>query len=193
MACSICGSELHPDGVCEVSSGESEASKIKIVKIGGEDVECHIVDFATEFPPSSFEKADKFRKKVIVDARQAVEREEITTSQDGMKNYADAGDWIIHNPGDAEPYVFGSKNDPIEVRQQKFAKKYEPMPDQPGKFRAKGEIRAYKVDKNVVFKTSWGEEMAAKAGGWVADGGYCIAAESFDNTYEKMVEEEPQK
>lgn len=192
MPCSICGSELHPDGVCRVATSESETAKIKIVKIGGEDVECHVVDFAKEFPASSFEKADKFRKTAIVDARQATEREEITTGQDGMKNYADPGDWIIHNPGDTDPYVFGSKTDPVEVRQQKFAKKYVSEPEQPGKFRAKGEIKAYKVDKNIVFQTSWGEEMSTKAGGWVADGGYCIAEDSFNNTYEK-IEEEPAK
>ena len=57
-----------------------------------------------------------------------------------------------------------------------------------GKFRPKGIIKAIKVNENIVFDTSWGEKMAVKAGGWVADGGYAIAEDSFNNTYEKIEE-----
>ena len=103
-----------------------------------------------------------------------------------MQNYAEPGDWIIKNPGDKDPYVFGDKKDSVEIRQAKFAKKYDAIPGEEEQFRPKGIIKAVRVDENLVFNTSWGEQMAVKAGGWVADGGYAIAEDSFDNTYEKI-------
>lgn len=198
--CPECGSRN-----CIKHSGvETEGLKTKIEIFDGEEVVCEVVDFSKEFPPSSFEKADKFKKVVVVDARQATEREFVVTRQDNTEKYAEPGDWIIHNPGDLDPYVYGDNERivkdeageeikvPVTVqeRQAGFAKKYVPEPGQPGKFRAKGEIKAYKVDRNIVFMTTWGKEMSVKAGGWVADGGYCISAESFDNTYEKIEDEE---
>lgn len=159
----------------------------KNVKIDGEDVLCREVDITQEYG-EALKEAKEYKKKAVVDARQATEHEEISTSQDGMKNYAEEGDWIIQNPGE-DPYVFGSKNDSIEVRQQKFSKKYEPIPDQEGKFQAKGIIKALQVNENIVVKTSWGEEMATKAGGWVSDGGYTIAEKSFADTYEELEDE----
>ena len=95
----------------------------KNVKIDGEDVLCREVDITKEYG-DALKESKEYKKKAVVDARQATEHEEISTTQDGMKNYADEGDWIIQNPGE-DPYVFGSKNDAVEVRQQKFAKKYE--------------------------------------------------------------------
>jgi len=165
---------------------EHEAEEI--VEIGGEKIPCRRVDMLKEYQ-EAFETADSFRKVGKVEARQATEREEISTSQDSMKNYAEPGDWIIQNPGDKDPYVFGDKNDPIETRQAKFAKKYEVIDDEPGKFRPKGVIKAVRVDEDIVFNTSWGEQMAVKKGGWVADGGYAIAENSFTNTYEKIENE----
>ena len=155
------------------------------VLFGSESVPCRRIDMLTEYE-EAFKSADSYRKIGKVEARQATEREEISTSQDGMKNYAEPGDWIIHNPGDKDPYVFGDKKDPIEVRQAKFAKKYEVIAGEEGVFRPKGIIKAVQVNENVVFDTSWGEKMAAKSGGWVADGGYAIAEDSFTNTYEKI-------
>mgnify|MGYP001620134331 FL=1 len=140
-----------------------------------------------------FEKSDSFRKIGTVTARQATKRELISTSQDGMQNYAEIGDWIIQNPGDKDPYVFGDKNDPIEIRQEKFAKKYESIDNEPGKFRPKGIIKAVRVTENLVFDTPWGEQMAVKSGGWVADGGYAIAEDSFARTYEKIKKAVPEK
>lgn len=177
-------------------------TETKIVKINGEDVECEVIDLMADYG-EALKTADRYRKTAVVDARQASGKEIVSTSQDGMTNYADPGDWIIKNPGDKDPYVFGDKTKKaknengeevvvpvtVEERQKAFAKKYEPIADQPGKFRAKGIIRALKVDRNIVFKTSWGEEMATKAGGWVADGGYCIAENSFNSTYEKIEDE----
>lgn len=134
----------------------------------------------------AFKTADSYRKVGQVEARQATEREAISTSQDGMDNFAEPGDWIIQNPGDKDPYVFGEKNDPLELRQEKFAKKYEVIDGEPGRFRPKGVIKAVRVDENLVFNTTWGERMAVKKGGWVADGGYAIAEDSFARSYEKI-------
>jgi hypothetical protein len=167
---------------------EASKPKTEIIKIDDENVECEVIDLEKEYG-EALKTAERYRKTAIVNARQAAEREVVFTSQDGMKNYADPGDWIIQNPGE-DPYVFGDKNDPIEVRQEKFAKKYEEISDKPGEFRPQGIIRALQVDKNIAFDTSWGERMATKDGGWVADGGYCIAEKSFADTYEKLESEE---
>jgi hypothetical protein len=148
-------------------------------------VSCRRIDLMQEFG-SQFSSAPFFRKVWIVTARQTREREIIVTSQDGTQNYAEVGDWIIQNPGDKDPYVFGDKKDPIDVRNTKFQKKYEPIEWEAGKFRPKGVIRALQVNEALVFGTSWWEDMAVKPGGWVADGGYSIAEASFWNTYEKF-------
>lgn len=174
---------------------ENQTPSYEKVEINGEIITCKRVEMLKlkEYA-SAFALADYYRKTAIVSARQATEREEITTSQDGMTNYADLGDWIIHNLGDKDPYVFGSKNDSIEKRQVKFAKKYDVILGEDGKFRAKGFIKAVQVNENIVFGTSWGETMAVKVGGWVAGEGYGIAEESFGNTYEKFdPKEEDQK
>jgi hypothetical protein len=168
-------------------SGATEGGTDKEeVKFGEEKVLCRRVDMLKEFQ-EAFKTADSYRKVGKVEARQATERDLISTSQDAMEdNYAEVGDWIIKNPGDKDPYVFGDKNDPLEVRQAKFAKKYDAIAGEAGVFRPKGIIKAVRVNENIVFNTSWGEQMAVKAGGWVADGGYAIAEESFKNTYEKI-------
>jgi len=170
------------------SASEDGEQKMEEVMIGNEKINCRKIDMLKEFS-EQFKTADTYRKIGKVEARQATSREEIATSQDGMKNFADEGDWIIKNPGDKDPYVFGSKNDPIEMRQAKFAKKYDTIDEEPGMFRPKGEIKAVQVNENIAFDTSWGEQMAVKAGGWVADGGYAIAEDSFHNTYEKIEKE----
>lgn len=163
---------------------------LEYIMFGDEKILCQRVDMLKEYA-ESFETADQYRKIGTVTARQATDKELISTSQDGnMQNYAEPGDWIIQNPGDKSPYVFGDKKDPIETRQLKFAKKYEPIENEPGTFRPKGIIKALRVNKNIVFKTTWGEQMAVKKGGWVADGGYAIAEDSFNTTYEKI---EPKK
>lgn len=169
------------------TTSEGESNKEEVM-FGDEKVMCRRVDMLKEYE-EAFKTADSYRKVGKVEARQATGREAISTSQDGMKNYAEPGDWIIQNPGDKDPYVFGDKNDPIEIRQAKFAKKYEVIDEEPGKFRPKGVIKAVRVDENIVFNTSWGEQMAVKKGGWVADGGYAIAEESFAKTYEKIEED----
>jgi hypothetical protein len=171
-----------------IGGNNTKSNKEKIaeeVMFGGEKVSCRRVDMLKEYA-EAFKTADSYRKVGTIEAHQVKEREEISTSQDGMKNFAEPGDWVIKNPGDKDPYVFGDKNDPVEIRQSKFAKKYDVIEGEEGKFRPKGIIKAVKVTENIVFNTSWGEKIAVKAGGWVADGGYAIAEDSFFNTYEKI-------
>lgn len=172
---------FYPEGAPDSGRG------LKTVKIDGEEVKCEVIDLYAVYG-EALKTADRFRKTAIVEARQAAKREIVSTGQDGTENVAEAGDWIIKNPGDKDPYVFGNKTDPLEVRQQKFTGKYEATPDEPGKFRPKGIIRALQVDRNIVFSTSWGE-MAVRAGGWVTDGGYGIAKQSLADSYEKIKEE----
>jgi hypothetical protein len=174
-----------PTGIPKDSLAK-EKSVFEETEVDGEKIICRRLDNMLEEYADALANADSYQKRVIVSARQATEREEIITSQDGMKNYADPGDWIIHNPGDKDPYVFGNKEDPVEARQQKFAGKYEAIEGQPGQFRAKGIVKAVQVNENIVFRTSWGEQMVVRAGGWVTDGGYGIAKDSFANTFEKI-------
>lgn len=171
-------------------------------EIGGEKVLCREINMLKEFE-EAFKTADSYRKIGKVEARQATDYEFISTSQDGTQNSAAPGDWIIQNPGDKDPYVFGDKTKKVknengeevvvpitvEERQASFAKKYIPKEGAPGVFIPKGVIKAVPVNENLTFSTSWGEPMSVKAGGYVADGGYAIAAESFANTYEKIEEE----
>ena len=170
-----------------------EEAKFEKVEINGETLRCRrIMDILKEYA-KALETADSYRKKVIVSARQATEREEIYTSQDGRKNWAEPGDWIIHNPGDKDPYVFGSRKDSVEERQRKFASKYTAVSGSPGQFRARGVIRAIRVNVNIIFQTpSSGQDMVIKAGGWVTESGSGIAEESFANTYEK-IDQEPEE
>ena len=144
----------------------------------------------------ALKSAEQYQKTAVVEARQATERETVSTSQDGTQNVAEPGDWIIHNPGDKDPYVFGDKEREgpdgtkipvsVEERQQAFAKKYDALPNTPGQFQSKGVVRALRIKENIVFMTSYGETMAAKAGDWVTDGGWSIRDESFQNTYKKI-------
>lgn len=177
-----------------VSTTPNVTTSFEEIKIGDEVVRCRRIDLMQEFG-SQFADAPFFRKVWIVSARQARERESIVTSQDWTKNYAEASDWIIQNPWDKDPYVFGDKNDPIDVRNAKFEKKYEPIDWEEGKFRPKGVIRALQVNEALVFSTSWWEDMAVKSGGWVADGWYSIAESSFWNTYQQFdpIEEDAKK
>ena len=153
------------------------------VLFGKEKVLCRRVDIFKEYQ-EAFKTADSYRKISKVKAHQATQREKIYTSEDAMKNFAEPGDWIIKNPASKDPYVFGDKNDPVKVRQVKFTEKYEPIDGEPGHFRPKGVIKAVRVDENIVFDTSWGEQMAVKSGGWVADEGYAMA--NFKANYKKI-------
>jgi hypothetical protein len=107
-----------------------------------------------------------------------------------MENYAEPWHWIVYNPWDKDPYVFWDKSKTLEQRNIDFSKKYEAIPWESWKFRAKWIIKAVQVDENIVFDTAWGETMVVEKWWWVADWGYWIAKESFNNTYEEI--ENPQ-
>lgn len=166
------------------------------VMIDGEKVLCRRIDMLKEYG-DALKTAEQYRKIVKVKARQATEREEIRTTQDGdvTVNVAMPGDWIVQNPGDESPYVFGDKfvkdesgaevPTTVEERNAAFAKKYDAIDSEPNTFQSKGVIRAMRVNEDIVFNTSFGE-MSVKAGGWVSDGNYSIREDSFANTYEKV-------
>ena len=156
------------------------------IKFGDEIVKCRRIKNIFEEYKQDFDKADFYRESAIISARQATQKETISTSQDGMENYAEPWDRIIQDPGDKDPYVFGSKNDSVEKREEHFNKRHEVIPGQPDKFRVKWIIKAVQVKENIVFNTSWWDTMATKAGGWIADGGYSIAEDSFKHLYEKF-------
>lgn len=66
----------------------------KVFSIDSEDVECEIIDLMTEYG-EVLKTADQYRKIGTVDARQATEQEVVASSQDGTKNVAEVGDWIM--------------------------------------------------------------------------------------------------
>lgn len=101
-------------------------------------------------------EGEVYRKSVIIGAIQVTEQTPVETIlADGTKettNVAETGDYIAVNPG-GEEYVI--KND-------KFADLYEAT-DEPGKFQAKGIVKAIKnpTDKWVQIKKSWGTQEGA--------------------------------
>ncbi|MDD2274600.1 MAG: hypothetical protein PHI91_02265 [Candidatus Pacebacteria bacterium] len=165
---------------------QKEENNIAMVKFGDKEVPCRKINFKEEFPASFFDDAKEYRKTALVNVRVAENEETITSSQDANKTIiAEPGDMIIHNPGDVDPYVFGNRDDSVEERQRKFAEKYE-QTDEDGVYRSKGVIKAKKVNENLVWDTSWGSQDGVIAGGWISNGGYAIAEDSFANTYEEI-------
>lgn len=164
---------------------KTEKPKFEEVEIKGEKVLCRWVDVLREYE-DAFKTADSYRKIGTIEAHKATQNEKIITTQDGMINYCEKGDWIIHNPGDLDSYVFGNKNDSLEVRGEKFNKEYVPVAGQDGIFKPHRIIKAIQINENIVFNNSSGIKMAEKKDGWVTDYGYAIAEDSFLNTYEKI-------
>ena len=111
-----------------------------------------------------------------------------TILADGTKettNTANAGDWIVTNPGGEKYVVDGAK----------FSKKYEPCPDELGEgwFKPKGGIQKFlKLREDVQFICSWGEEQFIAAGGFVnvtdLNDIYGIAETEFNSTYKEVDE-----
>src|SRR5690606_9211477 len=131
-----------------------------------------------------------YRKTAVVTAEQhqGDQPRKVTTSQDGTQAVAEKGDWIIHNPGDKDPYVFEAGKGTVEERNKHFQEKYEALPDQPGRFQSKGVIRAIILDKNICIDTDWGDRMFCKKGGYLSNGGYTIAEDSFHSSYEPVLD-----
>ena len=107
-----------------------------------------------------------------------------TVLADGTKetmNIANAGDWIVTNPG-GEKYI---------VPSAKFAKKYEPD-NELGEnwFKPTGGVQSFlETTQDICFICSWGEEQFIKAGGMInvsdLDDIYGIARGEFFETYKE--------
>lgn len=151
---------------------------------GGKDITCYEVDSQQEFQRLRVISPEIFLRKKDVKAYQATELLEVRSSQDGMVNTAEVGDWVVQNPGDPDPYVFGDKKkDSLQVRQEKFLQFYAPVEGQPGVFRRKGVIKAVPLDRNITFSTAWGATMSCEVGGVLTDQGYTIAKSSLEKDY----------
>lgn len=124
-----------------------------------------------------------FAKFARIQAKEAAGGEEIiTVLADGTKettNIANAGDWIVTNPGGEQYIVPGAK----------FPKKYEPCTDLgEGWFKPTGGVQKFlELVQDTQFICSWDEEQFISAGGFVnvTDLGdiYGIAKEEFYATY----------
>ncbi len=96
-------------------------------------------------------------------------------------NTANAGDWIVTNPG-GEQYI---------VIPTVFAKKYEPAPELgDGWFKPTGGVQKFlELSEDLSFVCAWGEEQFIAKGGMinVTDRGdiYGIARDEFFGTYRK--------
>lgn len=94
-------------------------------------------------------------------------------------NTANAGDWIVTNPGGEQYIVPGAK----------FPKKYEPAPEiGEGWFKPTGGVQKFmELSEDTSFVCSWDEEQFIAAGGMVnvtsLDDIYGIARGEFFDTY----------
>lgn len=124
-----------------------------------------------------------FAKFARIQAKEAAGGEEIITIlADGTKeteNIANAGDWIVTNPGGEQYIVPGAK----------FPKKYEPCPELgDGWFKPTGGVQKFlELAQDMQFICSWNEEQFIAAGGFVnvtdLDDIYGIAKDELFVTY----------
>lgn len=107
------------------------------------------------------------------------------TAPNETTNTANAGDWIVTNPG-GEKYV---------VPAAKFPKKYEPCPELgDGWYKPTGGVQKFlELTEDTTFICSWGEEQHIKAGGFVnvtdLSDIYGIARDEFFDTYKECSED----
>lgn len=100
-------------------------------------------------------------------------------------NTANAGDWIVTNPG-GEQYI---------VPSAKFPKKYEPAPELgDGWFKPTGGVQKFlELSEDTSFVCSWNEEQFIAAGGMInvtcLDDIYGIARQEFFDTYKECDED----
>lgn len=145
-----------------------------------ENVNCKVVDLATEEYDKAFKNADFFVKSAEIEARQAIEEENVETGLDATKNVANIGDWIVTNPG-GEQYV---------ISKEKFSQLYKEKENEEGSFVSAGKpVKAIRTEKNIVFTAPWGEEQSVKAGGYVIENNeerYGIDEQVFRDTYKEF-------
>ena len=126
-----------------------------------------------------------YAKFARVQAREAQEGEVIETIlADGHKetsNKANAGDWIVTNPG-GESYI---------VPGNKFGKKYEPAPElSESWYKPTGGVAKFlQITEDISFICSWGEAQNMRAGSFICitslDDIYGIAEQEFYDTYKE--------
>lgn len=141
------------------------------------------------------DKVDHYEKFKKVDARPAIEGEEIVTIINGeeeTKSTAKKGDFIVRSKGkNKEEYT---------VDGDKFKKRYEIVEgseaDEDGfqEYDPTGDCYAFKYDDDdFTFVAPWGEDMIVKSGDFIAsidlenlDDIYRIEKDEFIDTYKKM-------
>lgn len=140
------------------------------------------------FGPQITGKGRRYKKYVVVDARQATPGEVIVTvTSSGRETHktAEVDDMVIRNPTKAgEQYI---------LAKTKFDARYEPLYQGTGpwlKYQARGEIMAMRYDgPETKFEASWGEAMMLKSGDMLAmpypdqNEIYRIAIVEFGETY----------
>lgn len=124
-----------------------------------------------------------YAKSARISARPGKVGEEITTKmKDGHKETTNVveneGDMVATNPS-GEQYII-----PAET----FANKYEPDPNNPGRYRPIGGAQEFiTLDENVMFRAPWGQQMFIKKGGVLnitkRDDIYGIQQAEFQETY----------
>lgn len=112
-----------------------------------------------------FSKAKVYRKTATLSADQiAVAKggESVVTRQkDKAGSYVETTN--VAKPGDR--IITRSPGDSYVVAGDKFAKLYEPHPEQPGVFRSNNVGKAVRVTRNVEIMAPWGEKQLIKKGG----------------------------
>ena len=127
-----------------------------------------------------FAGAEYYRKCAMVTARVAQAGEEIVTVVDGTqetRNTANAGDYVVRNPG-GEEYI---------VEKARFESRYDLVSGTEDTYRPSGApVRAVLLTENVRFVAPWGEEQFINAGGFLLDNAgdiYGIQKQEFFDTY----------
>lgn len=127
-----------------------------------------------------FTGAEYYRKCAMVTARVAQAGEEIVTIVGGTeetRNTANAGDYVVRNPG-GEEYI---------VEKAKFEGRYELVSGTVDTYRPSGgPVAAVILTENVRFVAPWGEEQFINAGGFLLNNAgdiYGIQKLEFFDTY----------
>ena len=127
-----------------------------------------------------FSGAEYYRKCAMVTARVAAAGEEVVTIVDGTqetRNVANAGDYVVRNPG-GEEYI---------VEKAKFEGRYELVAGTEDTYRSSGApVKAVTLAESVRFVAPWGEEQFINAGGFLLNNSgdiYGIQKQEFFDTY----------
>ena len=161
--------------------GAAVAAACLIVPAAAEDVAPNPDDYAViDTGKVDFTGAEYYRKCAMVTARVAEAGEEIVTIVGGTeetRNVANAGDYVVRNPG-GEEYI---------VEKVKFEGRYDLVPGTEDTYRPSGApVTAMPLTENVRFVAPWGEEQFINAGGFLLNNAgdiYGIQKQEFFDTY----------